>query len=73
MTHPEQPIADGVCNDAPLYFTIRALPGYVNRWLSCEAVKLELSATGEAQLIVRSGIVAGMDMPATDDGVSDRA
>lgn len=61
-------IADGHNWEGPLTFGMRALPGYVNRWIECEAVMLRLLETGEAELVIRRG--GGFpDLPATDDTV----
>jgi len=61
-------VADGVVRDDVVLFHARALAGYVNRWIPCTAVKLEVAPTGEANIVIRYGD-DGMDIPASKDGV----
>lgn len=64
-------VAEGVNDARAVDFSFRALPGYVNRWLPCTAVKLEVAPTGEAQIVVRTEPFG--DLPMSEDGVRSAA
>jgi hypothetical protein len=63
-------IADGMVKFASdvVHFEMRALAGYVNRWIPCTDVMLRVAPTGEAELVIRHQ-PAGMELAASDDGV----